>query len=127
MLEIFLSAGEGEPYIIVPEQFKLPFFEWLKEKIPCTFPRSSGFVDKNRQTNAVMELVDTSVKEAEKPIDEWFHVLSVPSEKGSSGNKDNPTSVTWHFDSKVYQQAQAEWLEVYRNGPSQEQNTLRSA
>ena len=96
--EIMVSDGEGEPYIVVPEQFKFAFFEWLKEKIPSTFPRSG-------QTNAVMELVDTSVKEAEKYIEEWFGILSVHTEKHSFGHEDNPTSVSWRIDTDAYRQA----------------------
>ena len=66
-----------------------------------------------------MELVDTSVKEAEKSIDEWFGILSVQTEKHSYGQEDNPTNVSWRFDSKLYQQAQAEWLENLRYGQPQ--------
>jgi hypothetical protein len=118
LAEIFVSEGEGEPYIVVPEQFKLAIFEWLKCKIPCTFPRSGGLFD-DRPTNAVMELVDTSLKEAEKPIDEWFKILSVSPEKHSNGDEDNPIGVSWRFDPNTYRQAQGEWLENHRYEQSQ--------
>ena len=123
MLEIFVSAGEGEPYIVVPEQFKLAFFEWLKDKIACTFPRSGGLPN-GLPMNAVMELVDTTPKEAEKPIDEWFKILSIHPEKRSYGSENNPTSLSWCFDPVIYRQAQSEWLENYRHEQSQKSESL---
>ena len=110
MLEIFVSEGEGEPYIVVPEQFKLAVFEWLKDKIPCTFPRSNSALLDGQPANAVLELVDTSPKEAEKPLDEWFEILSVIAVKHYSGHQDNPMGISWRFDSNAYQRAQDEWL-----------------
>jgi hypothetical protein len=125
MLEIFISDGEGEPYIVVPEQFKIAIFEWLKDKIPCTFPRSGGVPD-GLPMNAVMELVDTSVKEAEKPTDKWFEILSIQPEKLSYGAEDNPTSLSWRFDPITYRQAQTEWLENYRYEQSQKSESVYS-
>ena len=114
MLEIFVSEGEGEPYIVVPEQFKLAVFEWLKDKIPCTFPRSNSALLDGQPANAVLELVDTSPKEAEKPLDEWFEMLSVRTEKQYSGLQDCPSCIGWRFDPNIYQPAQAEWLKKHR-------------
>ena len=125
MLEIFISEGEGEPYIVVPEQFKIAIFEWLKDKIPCTFPRSGGVPD-GLPMNAVMELVDTTPKETEKPIDEWFEILSIHSKKHSYGPEDNPTSLSWCFDPITYRQAQTEWLENYRYEQSQKSESVYS-
>ena len=113
LAEIFISEGEGKPYISVPDQFKLGIFEWLKDKIPCTFPRSGGLIG-NQPINAVLELVDTSPKETEKPLDEWFEILSVTPEKHCYGDEDNPTGITWRFDPNIYQHAQAEWLKKHR-------------
>jgi hypothetical protein len=114
LTEIFVSEGEGVPYIIVPDQFKVAIFEWLKDKIPCTFPRSGGVLLDGRPMNAVLELVDTSPKEAEKPLDEWFRILSLTPEKRSHGDKDSPTGISWRFDPNTYQQAESEWLKQHR-------------
>ena len=113
LAEIFVSEGEGEPYIVVPDQFKIALFEWLKDKIPCTFPRSGGWID-NKPMNAVLELVDASPKETEKPLDKWFETLSIAPEKQFHGDENNPTGISWRFDPNIYEQAQAEWLKKYR-------------
>jgi hypothetical protein len=126
LAEIFISEGEGEPYITVPDQFKLAIFEWLKDKIPCTFPRSGGVFLDGRPMNAVLELVDTSPKEAEKPLDEWFETLSVTAGKQYSGHQDNPSCIGWRFDRNAYQQAQAEWLKNLRYEQSQTAASLYS-
>jgi hypothetical protein len=123
--EIFVSDGEGQPYIVVPERFKLAIFEWLKGKIPCTFPRSSGALD-GLPANAVLELVDTSPKEAEKPLDEWFEILSVTPEKHYSGHQDNPMGISWRFDSIAYQRAQDEWLRDLLYEQAQKSESQRS-
>jgi hypothetical protein len=114
LAEIYVSKGDGEPYIVVPDEFKLAVFEWLKDKIPCTFPRSGGALFDGQPMNAVLELVDTSPKEAEKPLDEWFEILSVTPEKHFIGDKENPAGISWHYDPNVYRQAQSKWLEKYR-------------
>jgi hypothetical protein len=124
--EIFVSKGEGEPYIIVPDQFKLAIFEWLKDKIPCTFPRTNSLLLDGRPANAVLELVDASPKEAEKPLDEWFEMLSVTAEKQYSGHQDDPSCIGWRFDPNTYQQAQAGWLKNLRYEQSQKLESLHS-
>ena len=95
--EIYVSDGEGQPYIVVPEPFKLALFDWLKHKIPCTYPRSGG-------PNAVLELVDTTPRDIEKYIDEWFAMLSTAAQKCPYGPAENPSSIIWRFDPHVQSQ-----------------------
>jgi hypothetical protein len=75
----------------------------------------------------VLELVDTSPKEAEKPLDEWFEILSVTTEKHYNGHQDGPTGISWRFDPNAYRQAEAEWLENYRHEQSQRSESLYSS
>ena len=117
--EISVSAGEGQPYIVVPEQFKLSVFEWLKDKIPCTFPRSGG-------PNAVLELVDSLPKDTEMFMDEWFASLSAQVQKRRYGDEDHPSCIIWHFDPNTCRQMQAERLENLRCEQSQKPESLYS-
>jgi len=96
--EIHVSEGDGQPYIVAPEEFKLSLFESIKDKVSCTYPRSGG-------VNAVLQLVDTLPKDVEKPIDEWLAQLSADVQKSSYGMKENPSCIIWHFDPHADQEA----------------------
>lgn len=111
--EIFASnVGTGGPYIVVPDQFSLAIFEYLKDKVPCTYPRLGGWLE-DRPLNAVMEMIDITPNEVEKHLDVWFQVLSTEPEKYCEGDVANPRTVNWRFDADMYRQAQAKWLKEH--------------